>query len=297
MAVKHASTHCSSLCCGNVKGFLYGWSLWNHLQFLETSGDMKKAFSTEKERVAEQSGIQMKSLQSWSQLVNKVVECRWGSMCSFKMTCLMKLSILNKVFVNKTELVRLMLWTYCWCTSASAGRRSEAVAHKTVTSCSDVWRRHRLARLPFVTRHGHLRHSTSHPRQRWPGSSLCIWSRLRRAPAAPRLFPRFLSQRARELSCHAAEVPSRTHAPRWIPWLLPTHVHPLTVESCPGEISQFPELSGAGWARCPHGEGNWFYCEWNRTVLAGLLPLLRGGEMMWDWKTPVAALLCALCSV
>lgn len=51
----YASTHWSSLCCGDVKGFLYGWSLWNHLQFLETSGDMKNAFSTEKKKLAEQS--------------------------------------------------------------------------------------------------------------------------------------------------------------------------------------------------------------------------------------------------
>lgn len=64
MFANHSGKGCThwSSCCGEVKGFLYGWSLWNHLQFLETSGDMKKAFSTGKERLAEQSRIHSGSL-------------------------------------------------------------------------------------------------------------------------------------------------------------------------------------------------------------------------------------------
>lgn len=53
---------------------MYGWSLWNHLQFLETSGDMKKAFSTEKERLAE-----LILMNSGAQLVNNVAKCLRGS--------------------------------------------------------------------------------------------------------------------------------------------------------------------------------------------------------------------------
>lgn len=64
---QQASTYWSSLCCGEVKGFLYGWSLWNHLQFLEISGDMKNAFSTEKKRsLLNKAGLNVKDCQHYS---------------------------------------------------------------------------------------------------------------------------------------------------------------------------------------------------------------------------------------
>ena len=250
-----------SCCCDDVKGFFRGWSLWNHLQFLETSGDMKKTFST-KRQSSNKQGVTHRDLNK------ELSKWRWCLSC-----------------------------TYCWCTLAAAGWRSGCVFHKTVKGCPASWRRHLTAHWPCGTTPGYLQHSAARPRPWWPGRSLCTWPRWRCAQAAAHLLPRFLSQRGTALSCPVGEAPCQTPAPPWIRWQPPGPCRPRAVVSSPAGTWRYPELNCARSSRYPHGWAGPFCSGWTRKAPAGSRTLWLGEQLMWDLKTPLAVLLWARCSV